>query len=438
MSSIGPDFGISKNTGHQETRATAPTSTTLQALGSATALQVLTAHHSLPDCVPTPPRFELEMLGNFVAFKMEGVKDGLFHTSDYKKAVFKLFFGVEFVSPVKSAALDFAHAFMAEAARYGIDGQVFCKAAGTVLPFDTFVTFVFICISHACGPQKEAVKGVHHDKVRANVEFILAAVAKARADEKHLILADRHFRLQEGLAYSFGKQKTAAEASALASNCLMVEVALHHLTQLQASENLGDLVLAAKLISCLRSMKVSKSELAEQIVIEAVIEKLAKHAEGAIDDSVFDQCAEAATALLSVSPEPAHALLFPIAELRAANAELRAMGQLNAVMDWFKEQGLTTVGGVDKRGNFAFGPYPGTNGSFDIERHGPKAFELAEAWALNPYADMARVTAILDYLQKRLPERLDQSHPLLVANEKLKARLAASPVPAVKDRAKLL
>ena len=114
------------------------------------------------------------------------------------------------------------------------------------------------------------------------------------------------------------------------------------------------------------------------------------------------------------------------------------MEQLNAVMDWFKEQGLTTVGGVDKRGNFAFGPYPGTNGSFDIERHGPKAFELAEAWALNPYADMARVTAILDYLQKRLPERLDQSHPLLVANEKLKARLAASPVPAVKDRAKLL
>ena len=157
MSSIGPDFGISKNTGHQETRATAPTSTTLQALGPATALQVLTAHHSLPDRVPTPPRFELEMLGNFVAFKMEGVKDGLFHTSDYKKAVFKLFFGVEFVSPVKSAALDFANAFMVEAARYGIDGQVFCKAAGTVLPFDTFVTFVFICISHACGPQKEAV-----------------------------------------------------------------------------------------------------------------------------------------------------------------------------------------------------------------------------------------------------------------------------------------
>jgi len=300
------------------------------------------------------------------------------------------------------------------------------------------VTFVFICIGHACGPRKEAVKGVHHDKVRANVEFILAAVAKARADKQHLILANRRFRLQKGLAYSFGKQKTAAEASALASNCLMVEVAGHHLSQLQASENLGDLVLATKLMSCLRSMKVSKRELAQEIVIEDVIEKLAKHAEGAIDDSVFDKCAEAATALLSLSPEPAQALLAHIAELRAANAELQAMAQLNAVMDWFKEQGLTTVGGVDKRGNFAFGPYPGTNGSFDIERHGLKAFELAEAWALNPYADMARVTAILDYLQSKFPEHLCASHPLLLAYEELNARLAASPVPAVKDRAKLL
>jgi hypothetical protein len=51
---------------------------------------------------------------------------------------------------------------------------------------------------------------------------------------------------------------------------------------------------------------------------------------------------------------------------------------------------------------------------------------------------MARVTAILDYLQRKFPERLDPSHPLLLANEKLKATLAASPVPAVKDRAKLL
>jgi hypothetical protein len=61
-----------------------------------------------------------------------------------------------------------------------------------------------------------------------------------------------------------------------------------------------------------------------------------------------------------------------------------------------------------------------------------------EAWALNPYADMARVTAILDYLQRKFPEHLDPSHPLLLAYEELKATLAASPVPAVKDRAKLL
>jgi hypothetical protein len=175
----------------------------------------------------------------------------------------------------------------------------------------------------------------------------------------------------------------------------------------------------------------------EHLDIDDIIQKLGAHAEQTLEDWVFDQCAEVATSLLSLAPEAARALLVHIAELQAVHiAELQAMAKLNAVMDWFNAQGLTTIGGVgvDNRGDFAFGPYPGMN-----EAQKLKAVELAEAWALNPFGEMARVKAILDYVKDRSqnasPEHVEALH---LRYEEMKARLAASPVPAVKDRAKLL
>jgi hypothetical protein len=154
MSGIGKYFGITTETPRQQTAATAPTNTTLQALGPATS-QILTPHHTVPG-VPTPPRFKFKLLENYIAFKMEGVEDSPIHSSVYKKSVYKLFFGDEF-SPIKTvainyvpiakdvlawqpdkSALNFANEFMAEAAGYGIDGQVFCETACMMEPHNSF------------------------------------------------------------------------------------------------------------------------------------------------------------------------------------------------------------------------------------------------------------------------------------------------------------
>jgi hypothetical protein len=430
MSSIGPDFGVTKEMRGQQTPTTPRTNTTLQTLGPATGEEVLSAHDAVSGQVLTPPRLEQSWMSIYI--KMNGVEDSFFHPSKYKIGLTTLFFADDEASPEQ---LDFANAFMAEAAGYGIDGHVFCSTACETKRWtDTFRRFVSQCMTKQFGPPKQLFHDVHRNKVRENVETILA---KAEAEKEHEIKYRRNRTIELGLAKLFGlsrwEEETAADAKSLASARLMVEVAIHHLSQLRTTEDLADLALGAKLMTCLGSLKIAKEAVAEHLEVDDIIQKLEKHAEGAIDDSVFDKCAEVATLLLPVSPEQAQALLAHI-------AEMQAMTKLNAVMEWIKKTGLTTIGGVgkDNRGDFAFGPYPPKNRSFDIERHGAKAFELAEAWALNPYADMARVTAILDYLQRKFPEHLDPSHPLLLAYEELKATLAASPVPAVKDRAKLL
>jgi hypothetical protein len=450
MSGIGSDFGITKETPRQQVPATSRIGATLRAL--AAGLELLMGHDSAPGRVPTPPpRFESEMMGNFIAFKMKGIKDSPIHTSDYKRSVYRLFFGDEF-SPIKPVAMNhapiakdvlpwqpnmgalyFANTYMAEAAGYGIDGQVFCATACMMEPHSSLGEFVSRCMTQACGSSR-AVKSVHRDQVKANVQLILA---KVKSGKELLKFGGYEFLLEKGLAHSFGRlAESIDEASSLASSCLMYEVAIHHLRQLGNSDELGDLVLTARLVSCLLSQKISKYTLMGHLDSDDIIEKLGKHAEGALEDSVFDQCAEVATSLLSLAPEAAQALLDRIPELRTANA---AMAKLNAAMDWFKDQGLTTIGGVENRGSFAFGPYPGKSGSFDIKLHGPKAVELATAWLLNPYGDVARAKAILDYVKDKAqylaPEDMK---PLHEAYETMKAELDASPVPEVKARAELL
>jgi hypothetical protein len=243
---------------------------------------------------------------------------------------------------------------------------VFCATACIVDSEDLFRNFVSDCMTEAFGAPNQAVKSYHRDKVAANVEIICA---KAQAEKEHLAFRDPGFRLRDGLVAIFLETPTLTSASF----CLMVEVAIHHKSQLRASDDLGDLALAARLVNCLRSLKIPKRELAEFVEVDRIIQKLGKHAEGAFEScdwSVLDQCAEVATSLLSVSPEQAQAFLVQI-----------SMAKLERVMKWFEDQGLTTIGGVASHGSFAFGPRPGETASFDFEQHGDNAIELAEAWA---------------------------------------------------------
>ena len=283
MSGIGTNFGVHHSAAGQTTPATAATSTTLQALGRATG-PVLTAHHTIPGRVPTPPRFEIEMGGSFIAFKMEGVKDGPVDTSNYKKAVYRLFFADEF-SAIKCTAtfttkssvtrgVDFANAFMAEAAGYGIDGQVFCATACIVKPQDTFRDFVSKCMTQACGSSERAVESVHRDQVKANVELILA---KAESDNQPRLYPGTEFLLGNGLAQDFANlAKSAAEAKSLASYSLMHEVAIHHLSQLRGGQDLDDLTLAAMLVSCLHSLKIRKEAMRARLAASPVQEVKAR------------------------------------------------------------------------------------------------------------------------------------------------------------------
>src|SRR5262245_3646832 len=114
---IGTGFGNGRakwtvdETSNQNTRAphgqssiSTTSSMTFQALAPATHDQVLTLYHTIPVRRAAPPRFALEtsmLLGDFIAFKMDDIQDGVSVASEYKKSVYKLFFGDDYVTPVE-------------------------------------------------------------------------------------------------------------------------------------------------------------------------------------------------------------------------------------------------------------------------------------------------------------------------------------------------
>jgi hypothetical protein len=72
MSSIGPDFGVTKETRGQQTPMTPRTNTTLQTLGPATGEEVLPAHEAVRGQVLTPPRLEQSWVSIYIKMRSLG------------------------------------------------------------------------------------------------------------------------------------------------------------------------------------------------------------------------------------------------------------------------------------------------------------------------------------------------------------------------------